>query len=267
MVSTIPYVFPPADMVFRVNRRGRPLFQPPNWALAGAERRFGGRYDDPAGTAIPENYRFRAIYCGTSRAAALGEVIAGKGLRPDLKTVVKLQEIETDSPANPGLLKFYISEEWRSARWLETAKLDESLRFADMEASETLGILRLVPHLARKAQELTNEGKLADFGRSALYGPHTLTQHLARYIYEQVDIDNRPMYAGIHYASRLNATWECWAIFDSRIRREIGFPETILHDNSGLREVSGVFKLPIETYGRKLICPWLEDDDCSGWQW
>ncbi len=263
MVNDIPYVSPPLDMVFRVNRRGRPLFQPPNWELAGVERRFAGRYDDPGGANIPENHRFRTIYCGTSRAAALGEVIAGKGLRPDLKTIAELHEVETENLITPGLLTFHISEEWRSARWLETAKLHETLRFADMEAPETLDILRRVPHLAGKAQELIGTGKLADFDRSALYGPHTLTQYIARYIFEQMDNNNRPMYTGIHYKSRLNANWECWAVFDNRIHREIGFPETILHDNPGLREVSIVFKLPIETYGGKLICPWLEGDDCN----
>lgn len=264
MVSAaIPYVPPPVGMVFRVNRRGRPLFQPPNWALAGVEGRFAGRYDDPTGTTIPEKYRFRTIYCGTTHAAALGEVIAGKGLRPDLKTIAQLRDIETNSPTNPELLEFHISEEWRSSRWIETARLHESLRFADIDASETLTILRLVPNIARKAQELIDEGKIADFDRSALYGSHTLTQHLARYVYEQVDGDNSPKYAGIRYTSRLNAQWECWAVFSSRIRRELGFPETILHDNPGLREVSILFKLPIEIYGGKLICPWLEDEVCS----
>src|SRR3954470_22788827 len=115
MANIIPHVSPPVDKVFRVNRWGRPLFRPPDWENAGKEGKFNGRYGDPAGEMIPREYRFRMIYCCTSRAAALGEVIAGKGLRPDFNTIANIsKEIAFESPFDPEYLKFYISEDWRS---------------------------------------------------------------------------------------------------------------------------------------------------------
>src|SRR4051794_31450049 len=107
MADLIPHVSPSADLVYRVNRRGRPLFQPPDWEHAGPEQKFNGRYDDPAGLSMPQALRFRTIYCGT-RSAALSEIIAGKGLRPDLQTIAQLKTLDPNLPAEPRSLGFTI---------------------------------------------------------------------------------------------------------------------------------------------------------------
>jgi hypothetical protein len=154
-------------------------------------------------------------------------------------------------------------EEWRASRHIERATLDATLRFADIEADETLHILRNVPHLASTALDLIKHGKLQEFDRSALYGPHELTQYIARYIYEQIDTSHRPKYDGIHFTSRLNNGWECWAIFDTRLQLKIATAEPILYDHPGLREAARVLHMPIEAPDGTLICPWLPDDACG----
>lgn len=268
MVNLIPHVAPPAGTIYRVNRRGRSPFEPPDWHFADAEGKFNGRYDDPAGFSIPEDLRFRTIYCGARKAAALGEIIDGKGLRPSLRTIADLPAIDPDRPVDPGSLKFYISEDWRSVRCLETAHLHDELRFADVDAPEAPQILGSVPRLARIALRLQEEGKIHRFDQSSITSQHrVLTQAIARYIFQLLDDRGQPLYDGIHYTSGLNHDWECCAIFDKRVRHRAGspgFPETINHDDPDLREVASVFRLPIETYGGALICSWCTDDDCEG---
>src|SRR5438876_716601 len=104
MADLIPHVPPPAGIIYRVNRRGRTPFEPPGWDNAGSEAKFAGRYDDPAGLSIPEEYRFRTLYCGTRKAAALGEIIDNKGLRPSLRTIAELPSVDPDRPVDPGSL-------------------------------------------------------------------------------------------------------------------------------------------------------------------
>ena len=73
---------------------------------------------------------------------------------------------------------------------------------------------------------------------------------LSRCIYEQTDDLGRPTFAGIRYESRLNAEWECWAIFHDRMdgRHSPGFPETITPDHPALCEVAAQYHLSIEIF-------------------
>jgi hypothetical protein len=268
MADLIPSVPPPGGPIYRVNRRGRTPFEPPSWVLAGPVAIFKGRYDDPAGWVMPEDRRFRTIYCGTQKAAALGEIIDAKGLRPSIRTIAELPAVDPNRPVDPRSLTFNIWEDWYSRRCLETARLHHELRFADVDAPETPQILGSIQLLARIALKLQEEEKIHRFDQSAITSQHReLTQAIARYIYELVDDKGQPVYAGIHYTSGLNHDWECWAIFDTRIRYEAdspGLPEAILPDDPGLHEVARAFRLPIEIHGGRLICPWCKDDDCGG---
>jgi len=57
------------------------------WEWAGADRRFGGRWDDRQGN-------FRTVYAGSTLLARLLEVLAG--FRADLTLAHELDEIEED---------------------------------------------------------------------------------------------------------------------------------------------------------------------------
>lgn len=65
-------------------------------------------------------------------------------------------------------------------------------------------------------------------------------------MYEQIDPDGAPAYAGIRYLSRLNPEWVGWAIFDDRIIHRPGPSETIHPDDPGLIEAARLLGLTIE---------------------
>ena len=61
-------------------------------------------------------------------------------------------------------------------------------------------------------------------------------------------------FAGIRYLSRLNAEWECWAVFDDRMRHVAGcpgLPTSIPRDDADLIEVARQFNLTIEVNARR----------------
>ena len=221
--------------------RGLDPFEPPDWSYAGDDGTFGNRFDDPgAERSIPEAVRFRVIYCATSRAAAFGETIAR--FRPDLELLAKLEEIEDDEPISPELQGGIVPEEWRLSRRLGVTRLDESLRFVDVDAAQTLQVLRRV--LASIAASLG----VSDIDLGAIAGPNRrLTQEVARCVYEQRDPTGEPLYAGIRYLSRLNPEWELWAIFADRIEhspREV--TESIRAEDPDLLEAASLLNLRIE---------------------
>lgn len=244
----VPWVHPPSRSLFRVARRGRDPFDPPPWAVAGPDGTFGNRFDDPSGKrGVPEEQRFRMVYCGTQPACAFGETIAR--FRTSIKLIAELEAIQDDEPLIPELRGGLIPEDWRSGRWLGNTRLDPSLRFADLEDPQTAHILRSVSHLA----ECAVAAGLVDIDRSTLNGPNRdFTQEVARYIYQQLDDHGEPIFAGLHYNSRLHGQWECWAIFSDRMRHSPGMPETIYADHPGLREAARLLNLRIEVFGELL---------------
>lgn len=90
-----------------------------------------------------------------------------------------------------------------------------------------------------------------DVDLSLVMGPgRELTQRISRHIYEQRDVLGAPRFAGIRYVSRLDSTWECWAVFADRMLHIPGMPdrpETIPPDDPDLLEIASLFRLTIET--------------------
>jgi hypothetical protein len=68
-----------------------------------------------------------------------------------------------------------------------------------------------------------------------------VTRYISQWAYEQVDEDERPIYAGIRYLSRLNSDWELWAVFDNVVIEEMT-RRAILPNDEALQRVA-------ETYG------------------
>ncbi len=77
-----------------------------------------------------------------------------------------------------------------------------------------------------------------------------MTQHCARYIYEQMDEVGQPCFAGIRYPSRHNLDWTCWAVFEDRMVFDPSFNE--FHDtridpkDPDLLQVLQLFGLSLE---------------------
>lgn len=238
--APLPAVRPP-ELVYRVTR-GLDAFAPPDWAYALPDGTFGNRFDDPsaADKGVPEEERYRAIYCATERAGAFGETIAR--FRPSIELLAGLEAIEDDEPLDPELRGGVVPEEWRLSRHVGFTRLVPDLLFADLPAPETMRVLR-------EELALVVEGfDLKDLDLSAVTGPHRrLTQEVARYVYDLADSSGQPIFAGIRYISRLNPSWELWAVFHDRMRHEPGeVAEPIRVDDPGLVEAAALLGLSVE---------------------
>ncbi len=239
MASELSTVAPPR-VVYRV-ARGLDPFEPPDWRYVGDDGTFGNRFDDPgAGRGIPEAERFRVIYCATLRSAAFGETVAR--FRPNVELLAKLREIEDDEPISPELRGGVVPEEWRLSRRLGATRLDEYLRFVDVDAAQTLQVLR------RELAPVATRLGMSDIDLGAVIGPNRrLTQEVARYVYEQRDLMGLHGFGGLRYLSRLNPEWELWAIFADRIKHSPHeVTESIRADDPDLLEAASLLNLRIE---------------------
>ena len=116
-------------------------FAPPPWDKAGEDGTFGNRFDDPrAKREVPQEDRFRMIYCATRPAGAFGETMAR--YRKSLRLLAALQGIADDKPLDPELEGGIVPEEFRLKRALGTTRLSDNLLFADFAEGKTLTILR-----------------------------------------------------------------------------------------------------------------------------
>lgn len=253
MASKLVGIPPPPDGMYRLAGGPAGPFTSPDWDRALEDGTFGNRFDDPTEEEgrSPEE-RFRVIYCATQRIATFGETVAR--FRPSLSLLSDLKEIKDDEPIEDSLSgavdpenieRGLIRADWRLRRRVGHTLLDPSLKFVDIAHAETIQHLRsaLAPLAARLG--------LTDIDLSSLTSQQRrFTQGCARYVYDQMDDSGKTRYAGIRYPSRLNAEWECWAVFDDRIRHQRGwphFPASILADDEDLARVARLFNLTIET--------------------
>jgi hypothetical protein len=220
--------------------RGFDVFDPPDWAWAHEDGTFTNRFDDPgAYRGIPEEERFRVVYCATQPAGAFGETTAH--FRKSVKTLAGLQEITDDTPLAPEFSGGIVPEAWRLARHLGSTRLDEDLLFADFTNGQTLTVLR-----EKLAVWLTKFG-LEDLDLSTITArQRRVTQEASRYVYELAE-SGATAFAGIRYMSRLHSPWELWAIFYDRM---IHTPEEVSRpidrNDDGLVEAARVLDLKIE---------------------
>lgn len=215
---------------------GLEVFGAPGWDWTG-----DNRFDDPEhGRGDPEPGLFRVIYCASSRTGAFGETIAR--FRKSLSLLSRLREIEDDEPLDPELEGGWLPEEWRLNRRIGATRLDESLRFADLESPRAATLLR-----GEMAPLLTELG-LDDLDFSDLIGrERRVTQNAARRIYKATDETGVPDFAGIRYASRLNPGWELWAIFTDRMVHEpAALYQRISREDPDLLKAAEILDIEIE---------------------
>lgn len=178
------------DAWHRVGRAPRPL-DFPDWEYAT-----GNRFDDPL-------HQYRCLYVASLRAGAFGEVISRYRRRvPLLEELAALGEQDPDLP-EPEKEAGRVPKDFYANRLIGSLAVDSSLRFLDVEATQTQSAMR--DDLATIWRE---ELGLSDFDVAAIRGPwRRLTQAAGRWAFEKG-------YAGVRYVSRLNTDWELWAIFD-----------------------------------------------------
>jgi len=129
---------------------------------------------------------------------------------------------------------------WSVVRRLGATILSSRLLFVDAGDARTLRVLRSA--LAPIAAAL----ELSDIDLGVVTGSaRLLTQEVAHFIFEQYDRAGRPRYAGIRYFSRLDQTWECWAVFEDRLHHQVTRVDAIGARSPGLREAALVLGLRV----------------------
>jgi hypothetical protein len=258
LAAELVVVSPPRGGLYRLSRREAEPFALPDWERAGEDGTFGNRFDDPGGIiGTPTGERFRVVYCSTQRAAAFGETLAR--FRPSASVRQMLERIDDDEPLVESLsgtvdpeypTHGLVSRDWIDRRHIGHTCLESTDRFADIAAGDTLS------HLNEKLTPMAVVLGLPEVDLSIMTGKHRiLTQTAARYIYNQG-------FSGVRYVSRLDAGWECWALFEGRFHHQAGypgFPTSLSPDDDDLMMIARRFGLSIELLpgNDHLLRPWM----------
>ena len=247
---SVPMVSVPAPSggMYRIGRGPDEPFALADWDRAQHDGTFGNRFDDPGGIhGIPPEDRFRVIYCATQREAAFAEVVSRFRQRPELNAI--LARVEDDEESVEGALSGAVDPEFPEhslleSDWLRRRRVGHTRivphgEFVDISHADSLA------HLNDVLSSLLASMEIDQLDLSTITSPahRLLTQYASRYVYSGG-------FAGIRYASRLGANWECWALFEGRFHHDMGypsFPDNIDPNDDDLLSVARRFGLTIET--------------------
>ena len=186
----------PAKGVWRVGRAPDPLSVPPPLTKDELDNaRVGNRFDSALG-------HYSVVYFGTNLDCCFGETLSR--FRPDLEVVETVGEEWPKGFMEIGA----IPAEWRTHRAAVRVKFPRNARFLDIESLETRQQLRM-PF----AETLVAYGHDdLDLG-TVMSQDRRVTRAMSQWAYQHA-LDEMLPIAGIRYVSRLNLTWEAWAVFD-----------------------------------------------------
>ena len=185
------------DLLFRVGRCPD-VWTWTDWAYAGENGTFGGRWDDPLGT-------YRVLYTSGSRVGAYLEALAE--YRPDLKVVEGLEEIEeNDAEAPQTLPAGRLPGRWRVQRIIGKG-LSDGVKSPLVDVGSTRSLATLRKSLAAEALLLGVRDVDAASIRESV--DRRFTQVVSRTVYEQP-----ALYAGVFYLSRYGNDVADYAIFE-----------------------------------------------------
>lgn len=248
-------IAPPSHGLYRIARRQAGPFDPADWNYAGEDGTFGNRFDDPR-SELPEDQRFRMIYCASDRRGAFGETLAR--FRPRFGLDSKLAAINDDELLERSFggavdpedrSRGLVGADWRRQRVMGHTVLEPGLRFVDLTA------VRTIQQLREELGSLLHALGLHDFDQSSIMGPsRPITQRIACHIYEQQGTNGGTLYAGVRYTSRLGQEWDCWGVFADRMKHKPAMPEppqAIRSDDPDLLIVASLFSLTVETSSRE----------------
>jgi hypothetical protein len=258
----LPSVQPPSAGLYRIGRADRAPFAAPDWRYAG-----DGRFDDPRLKHLDDERDapdgcFLTIYLADSRIVAFRELL--QGFRPRIDLLMDLRRT-TREPESAGLagdlagaydlsgsVRGIVHREWRWRRKIAHIAL-EGHSCADLTSPDAWTHLMHVPEL----QEIAVEEGISSIDVSTMTSmTRRFTQACARYVYERVDGDGIPEFAGIRYLSRFGSpgNWMCWAMFDDRLSRaRAGSAREIDEDDDDLIAVAHQFGLIIEADDGSLL--------------
>lgn len=139
-----------------------------------------------------------------------------------------------------------IPADWRQRRtavhvrfpdkgWNE--RFAHGVKFLDIEAVETREALR------EDFEPLLAFYKYDDLDVAVVRGhDRRITRYISQWAWERRDDEERPLYAGIRYLSRLNSEWECWAVFENVYLEELN-RRPILANDPALQKIAKLYEL------------------------
>jgi hypothetical protein len=75
-------------------------------------------------------------------------------------------------------------------------------------------------------------------------GDRRITRWMGRWAYQQRDEQDRPVFAGVRYLSRLSSAWECWALFED-VALDEQERRPILRNDEALLRVAELYGLTV----------------------
>ena len=262
--SHFALVPPPEGVVYRVGRRNTDLWMGRDWSKSSSTAHvpgtFGNRFDDPGAIfdpPIPLDRRFQVVYAATTIAGAIGETIAG--LRPSLEALARAaEELGQNDPdaveafQQLAVTPWTLDMQWRKSRQISMAQLPPEALFVDLMAPKTLQYLRTVPWLVYMARER----QFGDIDRAFLMtSDREITCRISRLVYARTAKYADLHVSGIRYESRHGPGWDCWAIYQDRIRpTQVGSLE-VDPANPGLLEAAAALGANIEVDTGEIIDP------------
>jgi hypothetical protein len=188
---------PPDSGLWRVGRAADPYSTRPPEAIDESDAKAGNRFDSARG-----DYSVR--YFATLPEACFGETLAA--LRPH---VAMQALIEEEWRERGFMLVGSIPADWRTKRLLVKAQIAGT--FFDVEADTSRVFLEEQTSFARNLAGYN----VTHLDVATMRGAdRRVTRQVSQWIHDQTGTDGKPTYAGIRYLSRMDTTWECWAVFD-----------------------------------------------------
>jgi hypothetical protein len=223
----------PAGGVWRVGRGPDPLAtRPPLPPEELDQPKTGNRFDSPLGS-------YRVRYFATDLEGCFGETLAR--FRPDIDRLAHVGE----EWAELGFMPLgEVPADWRHRRLAVRARFRNprasgKARFLDVEHLDTRERLRV--ELAQTLSLLGHDDLDVATVRG---GDRRITRAISWWAYQHRDHDGRYPFAGIRYISRLDDSWECWAVFEDAEVHELS-RQPILREDPILLKVANQYGLRI----------------------
>ena len=170
------------------------------------------------------------LYAAEQRRACFAETLAG--FRRDLKLQVVLDSLPSGDAGDDTPESGIIPDDWHLKRAIASFRVVPGQHWLDLRAADVRERLRHTPELVR----LFVAHGLTDFDLGDLLArDRSVTQGIAAWAW-----DNG--YQGVLYTSRLDAAFDCWALFDGA-RFEVEQIRTIPGDDPDLVAVATFFGL------------------------
>ena len=207
----------PGVLLYRIGRSPDPLSPPP----LGAPKNSGNRFDDPQS-------KFWVMYAAEQRRTCFAETLAR--FRPDLELLARLVALPGGEFGDEALELGVIPDDWHLKRMIAAFRVVPGQRWLDLRLLTVREHLR--HEMARTFVDLGRDD--FDLG-DALSRNRALTQAIARWAYENG-------FEGIIYKSRLDAAFDCWALFEGALYEPVS-AMSIAHDDEDLIAVATLFGL------------------------